>query len=229
MESGPVEQEMTQLQAGMAESGIASASHSSVEGSCPDPSPVVEASNPVELLLQSPMSQTGTSMEASTPVELLLQSPMSQTGTSMEASNPVELLLQSPMSQTGTSMEASNPVELLLQSPMSQTGTSMEASNPVELLLQSPMSQTGTSMEASTPVELLLQSPMSQTGTGMESNLPTPYGMGESTALLPDLTSLAAAADEAQLLEGIPPELAETIQALARLDEQSSMGLSPMQ
>ena len=184
MESGPVEQ-ITQLQVGMAEPGVVSTPHSHVEASCLEPSPV------------------------------------------MEPSTPVELLLQSPMSQTGTGMGPSTPVELLLQSPMSQTGTGMEPNTPVELLLQSPMSQTGTGMEPNTPVELLLQSPMSQTGTGMEPNLSTPYRMGEPATLLPDLTSLAAAADESQLLEGIPPELAETIQALARLDEQSSMGMSP--
>ena len=49
---------------------------------------------------------------------------------------------------------------------------------------------------------------------------------GEGDSVLSSLGDLAES-DEAALLEGIPPELADTIQALARLDEQTGAGLNP--
>ena len=134
--------------------------------------------------------------------------------------SPLGMLMESePVEQVAS-------VESQLQAGMTESSTPHPHVEPLSssCLEPSPM------MEPSTPVDLLLQSSMSQTGTGMESNLSTPYRVEDSsmdTALLPDLTSLAAAADESELLEGISPELAATIQALARLDEQSSMGMSP--
>ena len=67
-----------------------------------------------------------------------------------------------------------------------------------------------------------------QVGHGMFGELclqPT----GETNPVIPDLGSFSSSTDESDLLEGIPQELAETIQALARLDEQSTTAYSPMQ
>lgn len=73
----------------------------------------------------------------------------------------------------------------------------------------------------------LLMTPTPQEHVGMLGELSLQPSGGD-TPMFPDLSSLSSSANESELLEGIPQELAETIQALARLDEQNT-AYSPIQ
>ena len=73
----------------------------------------------------------------------------------------------------------------------------------------------------------MLMTPTPQDHVGMLGELCLQPSGGDNP-VFPDLSSLSSSTIESELLEGIPQELAETIQALARLDEQNT-AYSPIQ